>query len=279
MRKIFTLIFIVTFFIPSTSCASKRLPKIKSWLCFYGSELPEDTPRYDLYIFSNKFFPDFSAIKKKRKKTKVVGYISVGEITVENPSFDKIRDEKILIDENKNWPGSYRANIADDKWQNYLLDEVVPEILGRGFDGLFLDTIDTAQYLEIDKKMRGQIQGAVNLIKKMREKFPDIVIILNGGLFMIDQVGKEIDAVVVEDVYTLYDFETKEYRLATPEWTRERMIPLLKFQKRFKKPVLSLDYLPENDEKAIKMVKNNAKRDGFVPYISDIHLQKIFFHP
>ena len=67
--------------------------------------------------------------------------------------------------------------------------------------------------------------------------------------------------------------------MATEKWTEDRLVPVKKFQETFKKPVLSLDYLEASDKKDIAKVRREAMGQGFVPYISDIGLKKIFFHP
>jgi uncharacterized protein (TIGR01370 family) len=148
-----------------------------------------------------------------------------------------------------------------------------------GFDGIFMDTVDTADYLEKVKGIEGQVKGAIKLIKEIRRKYPQLIMVLNNGLFLTDQVGKQIDALVVEDIYTLYDFKTKSYDVATEKWTAERLVPVKRFQETFNKPVLALDYLKASDKKAIARISREAMAQDFIPYISDIGLKSIFFHP
>ena len=267
----------ITLVIPRINLASSKLTNISSWAVFYGSKLPTNAPTYDLYIFSNTSHPDLQNLKSSGKK--VVGYLNIGEIRQEDSLFGRARRDSLLIDKNQNWPGSFRIKIGSNKWHKLIIDEMLPEILSRGFEGVFLDTVDTAEYLEEEKKLSGQVSGAVELIKKIRNKFPNLIIILNNGLFLTDRVGSTIDALVVEDVYSLYDFKEKKYRLASQEWTQKRLIPLKAFQKKFKKPVLSLDYLEPFDKKSIKIVTNMAKTENFIPYIADINLQTLFYHP
>ncbi len=258
--------------------AEGKLSGVRSWLCFYGAAFPAgNLSTYDLYVFQSTAHPDLGPLHEKGAKA--VGYISAGELNKNDPNFQKISGEGILLEENKDWPGSFRADIFSDKWRDFVIGELIPAVLSQGFDGIFIDTIDVAQYLEETKKSVGAIQKAARLIREIRNKYPAILIVLNNGLFLLDDVGSVVDALVVEDVFTLYDFRNKRYQLATPQWTRERVAALKKFQDKFHKPVLSLDYLKPSDRKNIEAVAAAAKAQNFIPYISDIGLQKIFFHP
>ncbi|MFH1653660.1 MAG: endo alpha-1,4 polygalactosaminidase [Pseudomonadota bacterium] len=260
------------------SHAENRTDKINSWLCFYGGEFPaENIPKFDLYILDSINHPQIEPLKNKGSK--VVGYLSLGEIAKHNWYFEEMKAKNIFVEENENWPGAFRIDIKNKKWLKSLIKEIIPEILARGFDGLFLDTIDTAEYLETQKGVKGSIKGAVKLIKQIRKKFPNIIIVLNNGLFLTDMVGDEIDALVVEDIYTTFDFKNKKYSLTSEEWTRERLAPIKLFQETFQKPVLALDYVSPGDKKTIEKISEMARSQNLIPYISTIELDKIFFHP
>ncbi|MFA4873955.1 MAG: endo alpha-1,4 polygalactosaminidase [bacterium] len=254
------------------------LSGVRSWLCFYGSAFPKTKVRaYDLYIFQPASHPDLTPLKENGGKT--LGYISVGEINKSEPNFKKISDEGLLLEENKDWPGSFRVDMRSSRWLEFILAELIPEILSQGFDGIFIDTIDVAEYLEGTKKMDGAVQKAAQLIKEIRKRYPSIAIVQNNGLFLLDEVGESIDALAVEDVFTTYDFKKRRYEPAAPQWTEERISRLKLFQTRFDKPVLSLDYLKSSNTKEINAISKKARDEGFVPYIAEIGLDKIFFHP
>ena len=279
MKRALAVVTALLIVIVSTSAlASRDLSKVRSWVCFYGAIFPGGgTPDYDLYVLSSDGHPDLAFIKSRGGIA--VGYASFGEINKSDPHFPGLMTEKVLVDKNENWPDAYRVDIRSKKWHDHVIDVLIPRVLAQGFDGIFVDTIDTADYLAKTNKMNGSVKGAIALIKKVRRKYPGMAIVLNNGLFMIDEVGNQIDALVVEDIYTFYDFKKKRYEMTTEEWTSERIKPLKGFQEKFKKPVLSLDYLQAKDKRDIKLVSGKARGDGFIPYISDIDLKEIFFHP
>jgi uncharacterized protein (TIGR01370 family) len=263
------------------SCAAARssdkLAGINSFICFYGDSWPGGTaPRADLFILDAHHPPGIAVLKSQ--KTHVVGYLTVGEINNTSPDFARFKKSGVLVDENKNWPGSWRVDLRKKEWRSYIVDALVPRVIAQGFDGIFIDTIDTAEYLRDIAKIPNAVEGAVELIKDIRKHHPKIVIVLNNGLSLLDQVGNVIDALLVEDIFTSYNFETKQYGLASPEHKAARMTPAKQFHEKFHKPVLALDYLKETDTEGIKRVANEARAQGFVPYISDIDLDTIFFH-
>ena len=267
---------IVAFASCAAARSSDKLSGITSFICFYGNSWPGGSaPKANLFILDSHHHPSIAGLKSQ--KTHVVGYVTVGEISNTSPDFARFKKSGILVDENENWPGSWRVDIRKKKWRRYVVDTLVPRVIARGFGGIFIDTIDTAEYLREVKKTPNAVEGAVKLIKEIRKSHPDIIIVLNNGLSLLNDVGEIIDALLVEDIFTSYDFKTKKYSLASPEHKAARMAPAKQFSEKFHKPVLALDYLNKTDAKGIKRVVREARAQGFVPYISDIDLNTIFF--
>ncbi len=259
-------------------CSKNRLANVQSWLCYYQAKFPtQEIPNYDLYVFDSYDYPPLEPLKKEGAK--VVGYLSVGEVARHDYFFNTIKEKELFVDENENWPGSFRIKIGSPIWHDFVLNHLIPRIIAKGFNGVFLDTIDTADYIENVKNISGSIKGTKDLLKKLRKKYPDLIVIMNNGLFFLSDVGKYIDGVVVEDLFTSYDFLKKKYKTPDKEWTRQRMVPLKKFQAKFKKPVFTLGYLEPTQKELIQEVTAKARENGFVPYFSDIHLTTIFYHP
>ena len=274
------LVILMCCIIASASCAaarpSNKLAGINSYICFYNNAWPGGSaPKADLFILDSTYHPPLSSLKSQ--KTHAVGYVTVGEISKESPDFERFKEKGLLIDENKNWPGSWRVDLGKKEWRRYVVDTLVPNVISLGFKGIFIDTIDTAEYMRDVKKMPEAVEGAVKLIREIRKRHPKIIIVLNNGLFLLDQVGDIIDALLVEDIFTSYDFKTKKYSIASAEHRDYRMAPAKQFQAKFHKPVLALDYLDKTDTKGIERVTKEARAQGFIPYISDIDLNTIFF--
>ena len=77
-----------------------------------------------------------------------LAYLSIGEAEVGRPYWPEVRGKSFAIEANPAWPDNVRVDIRDRRWQGILLDEEVPRLLGEGYEGIMLDTLDTAPYLE-----------------------------------------------------------------------------------------------------------------------------------
>ncbi|PIR18119.1 MAG: hypothetical protein COV46_01215 [Deltaproteobacteria bacterium CG11_big_fil_rev_8_21_14_0_20_49_13] len=257
--------------------AGTNMKNVKSWLCYYGTGFKKGViPRYDLYILSSGEHPALPPLKETGET--VVGYLSVGEINKNDRSFANVH-KSMLFEENPEWKNAFRVNISDAKWHRIIIDDMIPNILAEGFDGIFIDTIDVASYLQREKGVKDSVDQAKNLVIKIRKKYPNMTIVLNNGLFLLDDVGDSIDALVVEDVFTMYDFKTKKYRLTKKKWSDEKIKLLQDFMERFHKPVLALDYYPLSNKRAVQKISNDLKKAGLVPFISEIGLRSTAFHP
>ena len=135
-----------------------------------------------------------------------------------------------------------------------------------GFDGVFLDTIDSAIY-------NNQSNGVTELIKKLREVYPTIIIIQNRGFDMVDKTAPYIDGVLFEDFSTYYDFEentAKYWEGNDLEWINTQAEKL----KQLNITVLTLDYV--NDEEMAKYCIERTKEYGFIPMVTeDIYLNSV----
>jgi uncharacterized protein (TIGR01370 family) len=279
MKRIVALILLVFVGIgcsKGTRYPNNRLKSVRSYVVFYGDEWPEGrAPRADLYILHTTHHPPIEPLKARGGK--VIGYVSVGEIFHKDPAFERIKAEGLIIDENPNWPGDFRIRIQSDGWQRFVLNELIPRTLSQGFDGIFIDTIDTAEYLRDDKRMADAVPGAARLINDIRKRFPGIVMVLNNGFFVLDRVGADIDGLLVEDIFTSYNFNEKTYNLASKAHMISRIVPPQRFHEKFGKQLFTLEYLNPTDTKDIELVVKRAREEGFIPYIADIHLETIFF--
>ncbi|MDZ7680248.1 MAG: endo alpha-1,4 polygalactosaminidase [Fodinibius sp.] len=139
---------------------------------------------------------------------------------------------------NENWDSPY-LNLADSTVRSIMLDKVMPNIMAKGFDGLFLDTIDdVAPYTE-----RSHLQPyMLDIIQQMRERYSESVIIQNAGFFMLDRTHSYVDAVLIEDVATNYNFELGRYDLRPKSEYKEKVANIRRLASKYNKPFLIVDF-------------------------------------
>lgn len=214
------------------------------WVVYYANELPASAfEDYDLLIFDHEAHPDLTPLKDAGKQ--VFGYISLGEVAQDRPYYADIKALGILRDENTSWPGSYFIDVRDSRWVKMVIEELVPLVLHRGFDGLFLDTLDNPPELERrdPRKNAGMTESATRLVKALKLHYPKVPLILNRGYEMLPKLAGVVDYVLGESVFADYDFTAKTYQRVPTDLYREQVAILKQTQTATPPPtILTLDY-------------------------------------
>lgn len=212
----------------------------------------------------------------------VFGYVNLGEVENYTPWFDELKKEEILLVENEDWPGSFMIDLRDYRWTKRLIEQIIPFVLFKGFNGLFLDTIDNAAFLEeLDpEKYKGMKEAALKLIKTIRYNYPEIKLMVNRGLDIAEEMAPYIDSLLGEVIFTDYNFKKKSYFWNSKK-EQEGGIDQMKRAKA-KNPkleLLSLDYWNPQDIRTVKNIYNISEKEGFSPYVSTIELDEIIPEP
>lgn len=182
--------------------------------------------RFDAAVIEPYDVPDINFLKKLKKKGVVVfAYVSVGEAdtnrryfknwrtydnTPDNPAIPRSKvapGDPVFIGEDPGWPGSYYADASSPRWHRIVLEEEIPYILWLGsglYDGLFLDVLDAVDVYSQRKNGRKMIEGMAALVKKIREKYPEKLIMVNRGFTVLEDIAPYIDAVKFEEYTSAY---------------------------------------------------------------------------
>lgn len=208
--------------------------------------------------------------------TPLYAYVSVGAVDYHRAYWPTLKDSSAVVEPDPDWPESYRLDIRAPLWQHLLLERIIPKIASQKFAGVFLDTIDTPLYLEERDPSRfaGSRAALIHVISQIRQKFPGLGVIPNNGLPILAEIGSLVDGVVVEDLYTRYDFATKSYG-ATPETdTHEKEAALDAFKKQFKKPVYIVLY-GEPNSPIVKQAIARCRKKGYHWYVTTVDLMRV----
>ena len=263
--------------------ARERFAQAESFYCYYGSGKVAELSHYDIVIAHAPQMAASDIAELKRLGVVVIGYITVGED-------DKLRtangngpggyaswyldeDGDSQPDQNGIWK-SYYVNAGDPAWQADRIAEARRLQSEYGYDGIFLDTIDTASAFPQTK------QGMVELIKALRAALPDAPIVLNQGFPLFAELAPMADGLMIESFTATYDFRTRQYVMHTPsslDWTRgvaERVIgPVIK---EHPLKVLVLDYAQPNDLESIQVAADRATTFGYLFAAAPIHLDAVY---
>ena len=198
------------------------------------------------------------------------------------PYFAGIQALGVLRDENTNWPGSYFIDVRDSRWVKTVIEDLVPLVLQRGFDGLFLDTLDNPPEMERrdPKKNAGMTESAVRLVKALKLHFPKTPLILNRGYELLPKLAPVVDYVLGESVLGDYDFAAKTYHRVPDDLYREQVAILKQAMTATPAPtVLTLDYWDPADKAGIAKLYAEQRGNGFSPYVSVVELDRLVPEP
>lgn len=249
--------------LPAIGCAAGE-----RWVVYYSDKLPaEDFAGFDVIVFDREHHPPLEPLKDKI----TLGYISLGEAETYRDDFELLKQKNIFLTDNPLWEGHIIIDIRKRAWKDYMLNVLIPATLDEGFDGIMLDTTDSPVYLENNdpKKYAGMREAAIDLIRSMRQRYPDIKIMLNRGFDILPQVAGDIDMVMAETIYTDWQPGT-HYPVIQPEATYNEYLQTLKAARRMspKLKVYTIDYWPAEDRKSVQAISSRQREEGFVPYVA-----------
>jgi hypothetical protein len=260
----------------------ERFAQAKSFYTFYGSKRVAELSRYDVAILHHPQMDSRDVKTLSKLGVVTIGYITVGEDDELNlgdgtgpdgkASWYLDRDKDSKPDQNGIWK-SWFVNANDPKWRESRVAQA--KVLREyGFDGIFLDTIDTAEnYAET-------APGMIKLIEELREAIPNGVIILNQGLGILPSVARYADGLMLESFTATYDFDQKQYRMNLPQsldyHTRRSLNIIAPVQKQHPLSVLVLDYAKKTDLDNIQLAADRAATFGYLFSCSPIFLDDVY---
>ncbi|MGJ4930459.1 endo alpha-1,4 polygalactosaminidase [Bradyrhizobium sp. HKCCYLS2038] len=249
------------------------------WLAFYG-EIADDVAfdGYQIVILDRGYRGSITKIGAGGAR--VCSYLSLCEIRTGDPLFYALH-ASALLEPNPDWPGTRRVDVRHSSWRSFILDTVIPSIEAAGFDGLMLDTLDTATYLESTdpERYRGMRAAAIALVDTIRDQHPHMTVIMNRGYDLLADLAPRIDAVIVESLLTVPDGQG-HFVLADPDAVaRERALLAPAARRRPPLPILSLDYWDPGDRKMIAELYRRERAFGHHPYVATRLLDSIVPEP
>lgn len=252
------------------------LAKPECVLFFYkNTPLPDDILyAYDWIVLDqdNEYINLINEKFYMKKRAKMIGYLSVGEIEPYREYFNGLKN--YVIGKNPRW-NSFIADIRNKNYREFLLNNVAKRIIDKGFEGFFLDTLDSYK-LASDKKEWKEFQKAeIEFIKALRKKYPDKLIIVNRAFEIIDKIYRYIDAVVVESLF--FTVGNRGNYVETDNDYRNAIFTILEKIKKYQIPIIVIDYVDPSEKELAETIVEEISKKGFIPYVSDKYLQRVGF--
>ena len=206
---------------------------------------------------------------------KIFAYLSISEVRPYRSYFAKIRRDWIL-GEDKAWH-SFIVDLRKPKFQDILMERV-KEIQQKGYDGLFLDTLDSYQMVLNQKEWASFEHAEIDFIKRIKKEYPHLMIITNRGFEIFDEVKDCINGFLVEGMFSRIDFRTDTYISVSKEermWLLKKLKPI----KSKRIPIIVVDYANLSNKKQVDELVKKIESLGFIPYISQKELNVVGVGP
>ncbi len=209
-----------------------------------------------------------------KRRAKLIGYMSVGEIEGFRDYYGAVR--KFVLGRNPMW-GTEVADLRRKEYIDFLVNVVAEKIARRGFDGFFLDTLDSYKLVAPKSEYEAFLKAEVLLIKRLRERYPDMLILVNRGFEILEEVADLIDGVVAESLFAGIDKDRRYVEVS--EVDRDRLLRMLEKVRSRGLPVIVIDYLPAHEREKAEEVVRKIRDLGFIPYVSDGELSRVGYSP
>jgi polysaccharide biosynthesis protein PelA len=195
----------------------------------------------------------------KIAKTEVYAYLSIGETNYTTAQ----KYPAAVIGSNKQWQAKV-MDVDNLAWRTHLIQQA-QQYSELGFDGLFLDTLDSYE-LALNKQFYPAQQHALVTLLDQLEVISG-KLILNRGFKLLNQLQLPPSAVVAESLIHGFDVANNHYFVQNAEdtlWLTNQ----LEHVKQQGIEAIVIDYLPPNQQQRILAAKAVHAR-GYTPYISD----------
>ena len=214
--------------------------------------------------------------------SELLGYVSFGEVEKTRPYFDTLLSAGALGEANPNWPDARMADLRHPRWRDTLLDVEIPAILAKGYDGIFIDTMDNAEAMQLRQPQTSadMVAAGAALIAAVRARFPKIRIMLNRGYAILPAAAPAIDMVLGEAMASRWNFARQRYEMTSAAdwaWQADRLRAAQSRNPALR--LMTLDYWSPDDRRTVAELYARERAAGFSPYVATLALDRLLPEP
>ena len=220
---------------------------------------------YHTIVIDAQYFKKEEIEAFKGRGHKVLSYINVGSLENFRSYYKRFKALKIARYEN--WDEEIWINVADSKWQEFMIGEMLPNLVRKGIDGFFVDNCDVYYVSPTSDIMT----GLTNIMKALKQT--GLQVVINGGDMYLDAYCKSggswddvITGINQENVFAKIIWSKKKFGKADPEDHKYFMSYVERYGK-LGADIYLLEYT--KDKKLIKEISEYCKSHGFYYYVSD----------
>lgn len=205
----------------------------------------------------------------------VLGYIPTTSIDIAHPPFTGLEDNDYV------WIHKHKVINYNDISPDWIMDSSNPHyrqivvntiketIYDRGFDGVFLDTLNQApEYLScyvsldpvsMDELTRLFLNGSMELCKEIRALDKTKIVVQNNGWReLVNFTAPYIDGLMWEN----YPYELGE----SDYWLNQKRKNLIALSNKYHFKILTSSFINQDDYNKVKDFYSISRSYGFIPY-------------
>jgi uncharacterized protein (TIGR01370 family) len=224
---------------------------------------------YDLVVVDGELATQEEVAALQAQGTTVLGYLSVGTIEKWRGWYSRVKTYRLGAW--ADWKDEWFADVSEPGLRQILVGEIAPQLLAKGFDGLFLDNVDmieTRNHVAQRDGMR-ELVLALSQLSHSQQRY----LFAQNGLWGLRKLGllDAIDGWNREDVTWTYDFDRRRYVRNQASERRAALRELAQMSARGL-VTTTADYTRAGDRRALGEAVRNSCAAGALPYVGDIGL-------
>ncbi|MDX1525882.1 MAG: endo alpha-1,4 polygalactosaminidase [Pseudidiomarina maritima] len=273
--------------LPNLAIAQSTAKPVSSIGFYYGAiDSVRELLAYERVVVNAEAINERQLAQLKQAEVQVYAYLSVGE---RSEVLAGISSGAKVLGENLAWNAAI-MDLTDTRWQQAITTHAT-KLVEKGFDGLFLDTLDSYQIaldadqirnlVERNRAWEAQQQALIGIINQLFDIAPQLI--LNRGFELLaagqttkdNQVGglhQKPLAVVAESLFKGYDAANDLYFNRTPDdtaWLQQQ----LELVQRLGIETIVIDYVssqqwPTALQERIELAQQIMAM-GHTPYVSN----------
>lgn len=234
-----------------------------------SAEVSDRLGEFDLVVIDGELARAGEVAALRGRGATVLAYLSVGTIERWRSWFRELK--RFRLEAWRDWEDEWFADASRAAYRRKIIREIAPEILAKGFDGLFLDNVDMIEAGR-HRRQRPGMRRLVLALSRLARADGGMLFAQNGrrGLGKLGLLDA-LDGWNREDVTWTYDFEKRRY---VRNKGRDRRAALRELRELGDRGLIvtATDYTRRGDRKALSESVANACAAGALPYVSDIGL-------
>jgi uncharacterized protein (TIGR01370 family) len=249
---------------------------LPSTLFYYGRDIPiKPAGQFQRVIVEPDNITQGEIALLKSRGVIVYAYLSIGEVGSYRSWLNQI-DKGWVLGKNEDW-NSRVMDLTQVAWRQFIIDRLAAECWARGFQGFFLDTMDSYQnFTHTANEKRAQQQGIIILVNALSEKFSGVSLLFNRGFEVVDEVAHLTDGIVAESLFSGWDAKSARYQDVSNEDYQWLLKKLTSIRDTHQLPVTVLDYLSIEEKGRAEEVAHKIRSLGFVPWVSTVELNQVW---